>query len=187
LSRFLLLPVISCGRLCAVPREEDDEEETPTVVKGKTQTYMTAAKVARENSYLKTAKLCFLVQNPDFLALRERERERERYVFMFISSSERKRRPAHMHTISSAQQQKVALTVVLSLHSEAQVQAGLHIRSARLLSFFLPNCPVQKLLQPTDPLRKNFYYHRRSTIQKIIMLAHMPTTSKNKNKNCVLP
>jgi energy-coupling factor transporter ATP-binding protein EcfA2 len=128
LSRFLLLPVISGGRLCAVQREEEDEEETPTVVKGKTQTNMTAAKVARENSYLKTAKLCFLVQNPDFLA--ERERERERYVFMFISCSERERRSAHMHTISSAQQQKVALTVVLSLHSEAEVQAGLHIHSA---------------------------------------------------------
>ncbi len=73
LSRFLLLPVISGGLLCAVQREEEDEEETPTVVKGKTQTNMTAAKVARENSYLKTAKLCFLVQNPDFLAARERE------------------------------------------------------------------------------------------------------------------
>jgi hypothetical protein len=97
LSRFLLLPVISGGRLCAVQREEEDEEETPTVVKGKTQTNTTAAKVARENSYLKTAKLCFLVQNPDFLAARERERERERYVFMFISCSEREKACAHAH------------------------------------------------------------------------------------------
>jgi len=84
LSRFLLLPVISGGRLCAVQREEEDEEETPTVVKGKTQTNTTAAKVARENSYLKTAKLCFLVQNPDFLAARERERERERALCFHV-------------------------------------------------------------------------------------------------------
>jgi hypothetical protein len=155
LSRFLLLPVISRGRLCAVQREEEDEEETPTVVKGKTQTNTTAAKVARENSYLKTAKLCFLVQNPDFLAARERERENAMFSCSFLAL--RERRPAHMHTISSAQQQKVALTVVLPLLSEAEVQAGLQLRSARPLSFFLPNCPIQKLLQPTDPLRKNFY------------------------------
>jgi hypothetical protein len=89
LSRFLLLPVISGGRLCAVQREEEDEEETPTVVKGKTQTNMTAAKVARENSYLKTAKLCFLVQNPAFLALRERERERAMFSCSFLALRER--------------------------------------------------------------------------------------------------
>jgi hypothetical protein len=59
-----------------------------------------------------------------------------------------------MHTISSAQSQKVTLTAVLPLCSEVKVQAGLHIRSAHPLSFFLPNCPIQKLLQPTVPLRK---------------------------------
>jgi capsular polysaccharide biosynthesis protein len=48
----------------------------------------------------------------------------------------------------------VALTAVLPLRSEAEVQARLHIRSARLLSFFLLNCPIQQLLQPTVPLRK---------------------------------
>jgi hypothetical protein len=168
LSRFLLLPVISGGRLCAVQREEEDEEETPTVVKGKTQTNTTAAKVARENSYLKTAKLCFLVQNPDFLALRERERGA---MFSCSFLALRERRPAHMYTISSAQQQKVALTVVLSLLSEAEVQGGLQLRSARPLSFFLSNCPIQKLLQPTDPLRKK------------ILLAQKTDNAKNYNAN----
>jgi hypothetical protein len=63
--------------------------------------------------------------------------------------------PAHMHTISSTQPQKVAaLTAVLPLRSEVEVQADLHIRSGRPLSFFLPDCPIQKLLQPTVPLRK---------------------------------
>jgi hypothetical protein len=64
------------------------------------------------------------------------------------------REPAHMHTISSTQPQKVVLTAVLPLRSEAEVQADLHIRSACPLSFFLPDCPIQKLLQPTVPLRK---------------------------------
>jgi hypothetical protein len=38
-----------------------------------------------------------------------------------------------MHTILSAQPQKVALTAILPLHSEAEVQAGLHTSSAQLL------------------------------------------------------
>jgi hypothetical protein len=49
------------------------------------------------------------------------------------------RRPAHMHTISSAKPQKVALTTVLPLRSEAEVQSGLHIRSAQLLLAKLSN------------------------------------------------
>jgi hypothetical protein len=68
-----------------------------------------------------------------------------------IASAE-DRRPAHMHTISSAKPQKVTLAAVLSLCSEAEVQARLHIRSARPRSFFLPNCPIQQLMQPTLPL-----------------------------------
>jgi hypothetical protein len=164
LSRFLLLPVISGGRLCAVQREEEDEEETPTVVKGKTQTNTTAAKVARENSYLKTAKLCFLVQNPDFLAARERERER--YVFMFISCSEREKACAHAHNFVRS-----ATKSGPDSRSFAPLRGRSASRLAAPLSFFLSNCPIQKLLQPTDPLRKK------------LLLAQKTDNAKNYNAN----
>jgi hypothetical protein len=83
-----------------------------------------------------------------------------------------------MHTISSAQPQKVALTTILPEPQRPKC------KPAHPLSFFLPNCPIKKLLQPTVSLRKNYYYHIRPSIQKIRMLTQMPTTSKN--KNCVL-
>jgi hypothetical protein len=70
-----------------------------------------------------------------------------------------------MRTISSAQQQKVALTVVLSLLSETEVQAGLQLRSAS-------SCQtIQKLLQPNDPLRKK------------LLLAQKSHNAKNYNAN----
>ncbi len=65
------------------------------------------------------------------------------------------RRPAHMRTISSAQPQKVVLTAVLPLRSgRSASRLAQLVRLGRPLSFFLPNYPIQKLLQPTVPLRK---------------------------------
>jgi hypothetical protein len=90
-----------------------------------------------------------------------------------------------MHTILSAQPQKVALTSVLPLCAEAKVQASLHSLSAQLLFAKLPYSKIAAAHQSFK--KKNYYYHRRPTIQKIIMLTYMPTTSKNKNKNTVLP
>ncbi len=43
------------------------------------------------------------------------------------------REPAHKNTISYTQPQKVALTAVLPVRSEVEVQADLHIRSAQLV------------------------------------------------------
>ncbi len=166
MSRFLLLPVISGGRLCAVQREEEDEEETPTVVKGKTQTNTTAAKVARENSYLKTAKLCFLVHNPDFLAERERERERERENAMFSCSflALRERRPAHMHTKSGPDSRSFA---PLRGRSASRLAAPLS-SSAQLL---LAKLPYSKIAAANRSFKKK------------LLLTQKTHNAKNYNAN----
>jgi hypothetical protein len=97
------------------------------------------------------------------------------------------RRHAHMHTISFAQPQKMTLTSILLFLLKAEVQAGLHIRSTQFVrsTFFCQTAHSKNCCSPPFFQEKNYYYHKRPTIKKIILLTHMPTTLKNKNKNCV--
>jgi hypothetical protein len=61
------------------------------------------------------------------------------------------RKHAHMHTISSAQPQRMTLTIVLLFLLNVEVQAGLHIRSVQFFrsAFFCQTAHSKNYCSPS--------------------------------------
>ncbi len=108
-------------------------------------------------SYAQLRECCedFSIATNSSTRWERRERERRGKKMRSSLASTLLRRPAHMHTILSAQPQKVPWLPFFG-SAQAEVQAVLHSSSAQVVrsAFSLPNYPIQKLLQPTVPLRK---------------------------------